>query len=39
MIQQILNHGYLHLIAENYFTQMIIDRSVVLSVSDVKILC
>jgi len=36
MFQQILKNDYLHLIFEKYFTQMVIDTSIVLSVSDVK---
>jgi len=36
MFQQILNHDYLHFTFDNYFTQMVIDRSIVLLVNDVK---
>jgi len=36
MFQQILNYGYLHLIFESYFTQMLIDPNIVHLVSDVK---
>jgi len=36
MFQQILMYEYLHLILENYFTQVVIDRTIVLLVSDVK---
>jgi len=39
MLQQILNYRYVHLIFENYLTQMVIDRSIVLFVSDVKYPC
>jgi len=34
VFQQISNYGYLHLIFEIYFTQMVIDRSIVQLESD-----
>jgi len=39
MFQQILNYRYFHLIFAHYFTQMVIDRSIVRLVSDIKYLC
>jgi len=36
VLQQILNYGYLQLTIENYFTQMVIDCSIVQLVSDVN---